>query len=175
MKVSLLNVFFLFTVGTLAILLYTEKKRTTLYSAHTNFSVKIKNQLIDNSPEWVDPNVSPPINVCEIMRVSNEIRASLDRISESSGMERWECCGFTLCPLEIISHRDAGKSMPKKWCYLIRHYRVNNSIAEKCEVLDAFVLMSGDIVISEGHNTKVEEALKRDLKLSLQARFLENL
>ena len=65
--------------------------------------------------------------------------------------------------------------MPKKWCYLLRYSRANNKVAETYEVLDAFVLMNGDIIISEGHNAEVEEALKKDLKFSSQARFSESL
>ena len=176
MKISLFRVFCLFTIAALAVSLYTARERTIiLHSAATNFNAGIRNQLEADSPEWTNLNGSPPIDVCEVMRVSTGFCANLNRVCNTSGVNQWECLSITLCPLEAPIYGNIEKGMPKKWCYLLRYSRANNKVAETYEVLDAFVLMNGDIIISEGHNAEVEEALKKDLKFSSQARFSESL
>jgi len=181
-KISLLNTFCLFTIIALVVSLYTVKKRKIiLHSAATNFNVEIRDALIEDSPEWANTDVSPPMNLCEVMKVSVEVRSSLDRISKTSGRNRWECLGVTLCPLDASWFSDSERSNPKKWCYLLRFCRYSHEVVDKLtinetyEILDAFVLMNGDIVINEGGNTEVEETLKRDLEFSSQVRFSNDL
>ncbi len=162
MKFTIANLLSLITIVALSIALITlalnQERIITLEAADTNYSWKLRESLIAQSPLWDDGKANPPLPLGKAISISDNIIENLNIASKPLGVGEWNLEALTLSPLD---GRFADKG--QRWCYIAKFFGSRQPLhMGEPEMFSAVILMDGTIIVGEGNwRTELDDAMNK--------------
>ena len=159
MKLSLLNILFIFAIFGLSISLYVERhnKLVTISTAHDSFSWNVRQRSLAASPVWNKTDSNPPLAVRDAIKISHEIRKTISAKTKPLKMRDWTFESISLVQLDQNRYTE----FRSKWCYVANFQGFHkNDVSGPPHRMSMLILMDGTIVPGDsGFDPSIHDAI----------------
>jgi len=155
-------------VVAMAIALVTQRanQTVTLHCWNTGYSWFIPRLNLERTHAWEDITSPPPLQVCDALKIVEEIGDELASNTKKIGFGRWTFEGIRLVPFGRIHGKET-----KHWCYVATFYGGHEPYrTAPGAVFKAVILMDRSVLIGEGGSmySEIDDAMRKVYPVTLR-------
>ena len=166
MKVSISNLLLFVALVAMATFLMSQRtnQTVTLHCWNTGYRWFVPRLEIERTHAWEDMTSPPPLQICDALKIVEEIGDDLALATKDIGFARWQFEGIRLVPFGRIHGEES-----KHWCYVASFrgghepYRTAPGARFK-----AVILMDRSILIGHGNmHPQIDDAMRKVYPVTL--------